>query len=136
MGRLEEAQARGDVIIIRFADDFIVGFEHREDAERFREELGGRLAKFGLELHPGKTRLIEFGRLAARLPHGTGRGETGDVHVPGVHAHLRDDQAGTVLGQAEHRHEKVTAKLSRVKAEMRRRRTCPSPSRDDGWPPW
>ena len=44
--------AHGDVIIIRFADDFIVGFEHRHDAERFRDELGGRLARFGLELHP------------------------------------------------------------------------------------
>ena len=44
----------------------IVGFEHREDAERFRDELGGRFAKFGLELHPDKTRLIEFGRHAAR----------------------------------------------------------------------
>ena len=58
--------ARGDVIIVRFADDFIVGFEHREDAERFRDELRGRFAKFGLELHPDKTRLIEFGRHAAR----------------------------------------------------------------------
>jgi hypothetical protein len=53
--------ARGEVIIVRWADDFIVGFEHREDAERFLAGLCGRLARFGLELHPDKTRLLEFG---------------------------------------------------------------------------
>ncbi len=72
--------ARGDVIIVRFADDFIVGFEYREDAERFRDELRGRFAKFGLELHPDKTRLIEFGRHAARnrAARGEGKPETFD----------------------------------------------------------
>ncbi|HEY5358657.1 MAG TPA: reverse transcriptase domain-containing protein [Streptosporangiaceae bacterium] len=49
--------AHGDVIIIRFADDFIVGFEHRQDAERFRDELGGRFVRLGLELHPAENRL-------------------------------------------------------------------------------
>ena len=49
-------------MIVRFADDFVVGFEHREDAERFWADLRGRLAKFGLELNAEKTRLIEFGR--------------------------------------------------------------------------
>jgi RNA-directed DNA polymerase len=72
--------AHGDVIIVRFADDFIVGFEYQEDAERFLDELRGRFAKFGLELHPGKTRLIEFGRLAAtkRARRGLGKPETFD----------------------------------------------------------
>ena len=64
--------ARGDVIIVRFADDFIVGFEYREDAEKFLDELRERFAKFGLELHPDKTRLIEFGRFAAGRPGGRG----------------------------------------------------------------
>ena len=70
--------AHGDVIIIRFADDFIVGFEHRHDAERFRDELGSRVARFGLELHPDKTRLVEFGRRAARdrAARGEGKPET------------------------------------------------------------
>ena len=63
------------MIIVRFADDFIVGFEHREDAERFLDELRGRFAKFGLELHPDKTRLIEFGRHAARNRAAQGRGK-------------------------------------------------------------
>ena len=67
--------ARGDVIIVRFADDFIVGFEEREDAERFLAEMRERFAKFSLELHPGKTRLIEFGRHAARRRAARGEGK-------------------------------------------------------------
>ena len=64
--------ARGDVVIVRFADDFVVGFEHRDDAERFWAELRDRLAKFSLELNAEKTRLIEFGRFAARQSSGAG----------------------------------------------------------------
>jgi RNA-directed DNA polymerase len=72
--------AHGDVIIVRFADDFIVGFEHEEDARWFLADLRERFAKFGLELHPGKTRLIEFGGHAAvrRVARGLGRPETFD----------------------------------------------------------
>ena len=62
---MEERQARGDVVIVSFADDFVVGFEHRDDAERFWADLRERLAKFSLELNAEKTRLIEFGRFAA-----------------------------------------------------------------------
>ena len=58
--------ARGEVILVRFADDYVAGFEHRDDAERFLADLRDRFAQFGLELHPDKTRLIEFGRFAAR----------------------------------------------------------------------
>jgi len=82
--------AHGDVIIVRFADDFTVGFEHRDDAERFLQELRSRFAKFGLELHPGKTRLIEFGRHAARnrAARGEGKPETfaflGFTHICGL----------------------------------------------------
>ena len=68
-------QAHGDVIVVRFADDFIVGFEHKADAERFLSDLRQRLAKFNLELHPDKTRLIEFGRRTAR--NRKARGEVG-----------------------------------------------------------
>lgn len=59
-------QARGDVIVVRFADDFVVGFQYRFEAERFQAELRQRLTRFGLEVHSGKTRLIEFGRFAAQ----------------------------------------------------------------------
>jgi len=72
--------ARGDVIITRFADDFVVGFQHRGDANRFLHDLRERFAKFNLELHPDKTRLIEFGRFAAqhRSERGVGKPETFD----------------------------------------------------------
>jgi group II intron reverse transcriptase/maturase len=70
--------ARGDVVITRFADDFVVGFEHRSDAERFWADLRDRLAKFGLELNAEKTRLVRFGRFAAqqRAERGLGKPET------------------------------------------------------------
>ena len=75
-----DRHAHGDVIFVRYADDFVMGFQHREDAERFRQDLRERLAKFGLELHPEKTRLIEFGRFAAqrRIERGEGKPETFD----------------------------------------------------------
>src|SRR5438128_2169873 len=76
--RWRKKQARGDVVVVRFADDFVVGFEHREEAEQFLAELRERFAKFGLTLHPDKTRLIEFGRFAAanRKARGDGKPET------------------------------------------------------------
>jgi len=70
--------ARGDVIVVRYADDAVLGFEHREEAEGFLEQLRERLRKFGLELHPEKTRLIEFGRYAAAAGEAWRR-ETGDL---------------------------------------------------------
>src|SRR5262245_66243656 len=61
--------AAGDVIVVRYADDTIVGFEHQHEAERFLADLKTRLAHFGLTLHPDKTRLIEFGRSAIADRH-------------------------------------------------------------------
>jgi RNA-directed DNA polymerase len=68
------------MIVVRFADDVIVGFEHLDDAKQFLRDLRERLARFGLELHPDKTRLIEFGRFAAknRAARGLGKPETFD----------------------------------------------------------
>jgi len=76
----KKRQARGDVIIVRFADDFIVGFQHLGDAKQFLRDLRERFAKFNLGLHPTKTRLIEFGRFAAenRKKRGLGKPETFD----------------------------------------------------------
>lgn len=73
-------RARGEVAVIRYADDFVIGFERKEEAERCLGELRDRFAKFGLKLHEGKTRLIEFGRRAARnrKARGEGRPETFD----------------------------------------------------------
>ena len=78
--RWRKRQARGDVIVVRWADDFIVGFEHRWEGERFLTELRERFGKFGMELHPDKTRLIEFGRYARsnRARRGEGKPETFD----------------------------------------------------------
>ena len=79
--------ARGDVVIVRFADDVVVGFQYESDARRFQAELAERLAKFNLELSADKTRLVEFGRFAAerRARRGLGRPETftflGFVHI-------------------------------------------------------
>ena len=73
-------EARGVMIFVRYADDYVAGFQHRQDAERFLRDLKGRLGQFGLELHPDKTRLIEFGRfaIADRKKRGQGRPETFD----------------------------------------------------------
>jgi RNA-directed DNA polymerase len=73
-----QRRMRGDMIAVRFADDFVVGFEHRQEAERFLVELRERFAQFGLELHPDKTRLIEFGRYAdeRRRDRGDGKPES------------------------------------------------------------
>ena len=72
---------RGDVIVVRYADDTIVGFEHQHEAEQFLADLKDRLAQFGLSLHPEKTRLIEFGAVCRRTPTGTGRRQAGDGKV-------------------------------------------------------
>ena len=69
-----EKVAQGDMIVVRYADDLVAGFQHQADAERFLREFQERLAKFGLELHPEKTRLIEFGRFAARTGGSAERG--------------------------------------------------------------
>ena len=76
--RWRRRNASGDVIIVRYADDYIVGFQHRDDAQRFLADLRDRLAAFGLELAPEKTRLIQFGRFAAqqRAARGLGKPET------------------------------------------------------------
>ncbi len=70
-----KTRAHGDVVIVRYADDFVVGFEDRQEAQQFLEELGQRFAKFNLKLHPDKTRLIEFGPRAAHDRQGRGEGK-------------------------------------------------------------
>src|SRR6202045_404467 len=79
----------GDIIVVRYADDMVLGFQHRGDAERFLQDWRDRLQKFGLELHPDKTRLIEFGRFAAGSRKQRGGGQAGDVQLSGVRAYLR-----------------------------------------------
>jgi RNA-directed DNA polymerase len=119
--------ARGDVILVRYADDYVVGFERREDAERFLAELRSRFAEFGLELHPDKTRLIEFGRFAAerRKARGLRKPETfeflGFTHICAKPRHGRFKVKRVTSKK------KMRAKLQAVKAEMWRRMHHPIP---------
>jgi len=121
-------QARGDVIVVRFADDFIVGFQHKSDAERFWAELAERLKTFALELHPDKTRLLEFGPFAAskRKRRGQGKPETFDflgfTHICGK---KRSNGRFTVIRQTMRK--RLQAKLKQVKTELRRRLHDPVP---------
>src|SRR5580704_1295154 len=121
--------AQGDVIVVRYADDLVVGFESRAEAERFLEEFRERLAKFGLELHPQKTRLIEFGRFAVqnRNLQGQGKPETftflGFTHYCGKR---RKD--GAFIVWRETAKKRLVAKLKEIKVELKRRRHDPIPS--------
>ncbi len=115
-------KATGDVIIVRYADDAVLGFQHREDATRLLLELQERMAKFGLELHPEKTRLIEFGRYAAerRRLRGAGSPETfnflGFTHICGTHR-----KTGHFIIIRTTISTRMAAKLKQIHAELRRR---------------
>jgi len=126
--RWRQKQARGDVIVVRFADDFVVGFEHRVEAERFLTELRERFARFGLELHPEKTRLIEFGRRARRNREDRGdRGAPGSFNFLGfTHSCGKQRKGGfTVLRQTMRK--RWQAKLKAVKTELKARMHDPIP---------
>ena len=119
--------ARGDMIIVRFADDFIAGFEHLGDARQFLRDLRDRFARFCLELHPGKTRLIEFGRFAAvrRAARGAGKPETFDflgfTHICGK------TRAGRFQVRRITISKRMRAKLKEVKDQLKQRRHEPVP---------
>ena len=123
-----KTKARGDVIVVRFADDFVVGFQHRSDAERLHKDLEERFAKFKLRLHPDKTRLIEFGYFAAnnRRRRGQGKPETfnflGFTHICGK---KRSNGMFTVYGRTISKRDR--AKLKEIKAGLRRRMHEPVP---------
>jgi RNA-directed DNA polymerase len=118
--------ATGDMVVVRHADDFVVGFQHRHDAERFLRELGGRMEKFGLALHPEKTRLIEFGRFAAenRRARGDSKPETftflGFTHICG-----RKHWSGGFIVKRRTAAERLRAKLQEVREALLRRRHEP-----------
>ena len=115
-------RATGEVIVVRYADDSVLGFQYRADAERFLQEWRERLRKFGLELHPDKTRLIEFGRFAAvsRKQRGAGKPETFDflgfTHICGL---SRKNRKFLVLRKTVRK--RLLAKLKELKEELRRR---------------
>jgi RNA-directed DNA polymerase len=119
--------ARGEVILVRFADDYVAGFERREDAERFLADLRDRFAQFGLELHPEKTRLIEFGRFAARDRERRGDRKPETFEFLGLTHVCAKDRHGRFKLKRVTSKKKMRSKLHAVKAEMRRRMHHPIP---------
>ena len=124
--------ARGDVTLVRFADDYIVGFEHRDDAERFLADLRERFAKFALELHPEKTRLIESGRYAARdrRRRGDGRPETFEF-LGFTHICARTRKSGRFKLKRVTSKKRMRAKLQELKEELKLRRHLPVPEQGE-----
>jgi group II intron reverse transcriptase/maturase len=120
--------AHGDVVITRFADDFVVGFEHQEDAERFWADLHDRLAQFGLELNAEKTRLIEFGRHAARDRKARGLGKPETFQFLGfTHVCAKTRKSGRFKLKRITDSKRVRAKQHALKGEMRQRMHLPIP---------
>ena len=113
--------ARGEVVVVRYADDNVLGFQHRSDADRFLEDFRERLRKFGLELHPDKTRRIEFGRFAEqdRKRRGEGKPETFDflglTHISGK------DRNGSFALKRKTISKRLRARLLEIKQQLRGR---------------
>jgi group II intron reverse transcriptase/maturase len=119
--------ARGEVIITRYVDDFIVGFQYRADAERYLRELRERLKQFSLELHPEKTRLIEFGRFAVNNRKQAGQGAPETFNYLGFTHLCATTRAGKFWVQRRTMQKRMTAKLHELKSELQRRRHQPIP---------
>ena len=123
VNKWRKSEAHGEVIIVRYADDFVMGFQHRRDAERFMQELHQRLNKFCLELNQDKTRLIEFGRFAVsnRKSRGLGKPETFDflgfTHICGA---TSKKKRFTVIRKTIAM--RMRAKIKEVKIEILKRR--------------
>jgi group II intron reverse transcriptase/maturase len=120
-------EATGDMIIVRYADDFIIGFEHEHDARRFWEELRERLQKFALTLHPEKTRLIEFGRFAAKNRKARGLGKPETFNFLGFTFICGKSRWGKFLVKRKTRRDRMRAKLKMITEELRRRMHWPIP---------
>ncbi|QUN32873.1 hypothetical protein KB879_33770 (plasmid) [Cupriavidus sp. KK10] len=120
-------EAKGNIIILRYADDIVVGFAHETDARRFWGALRSRFEQFSLALHPDKTRLLEFGRFAAanRARRGLGKPETftflGFIHICGK------SRRGAFLLHRKTRGDRMREALRRVKEQLRRRMHDPIP---------
>ncbi len=114
-------EATGDMIIVRYADDFIVGFQHEGDARRFLDELRDRLEEYALSLHPEKTRLIEFGRFAAlnRKRRGLGKPET--FNFLGFTFICGKSRRGKFLIKRKTRRDRMRSKLKEIRQALRRR---------------
>ncbi len=126
--RWRRQEARGDMIVVRYADDLVAGFEREDDARRFLDAMRERFAVFALSLHPDKTRLIAFGRFAAvdRKRRGLGKPETFDflgfTHICGT------SRRGFFQLKRKTRRDRLRVKLKQIKEELRRRMHQPIPA--------
>jgi group II intron reverse transcriptase/maturase len=114
--------AHGDVIIVRYADDFVVGFQYQREAERFWRELAGRLADFSLELHPDKTRLVEFGRFSVQNRKARGEGKPETFEFLGFTHIVDESRRGWFRVRRQTSRSRVQRKLGELKKELVRRR--------------
>ena len=125
--RWRHREARGNVVIVRYADDTVVGFEHEADAKRFLTELQERMGKIALSLHPEKTRLIEFGRHAADNRKGRGLGKPETFCFLGfVHICARSRRGGFQI-KRKSRRDRMRVKLREIKEALRKRMHEPIP---------
>ena len=125
--RWRRREARGDMVIVRFADDFVVGFEHEADAQRFRDALRQRFEEFSLSLHPDKTRLIEFGRHAADRRARAGLGKPETFQFLGFVFFCGKSRRGKFLLHRRSRRDRMRAKLKVIKEGLRERMHQPIP---------
>jgi hypothetical protein len=116
-----EKVAKGEMIMIRYADDLVVGFQHRAEAERFLREFRERLAKFGLEIHPEKTRSIEFGRFARVNWKQRGAGKPETFTFLGFTHYCGTNSKGHFVVWRRTAAKRMRAKLQGIKQELRRK---------------
>jgi RNA-directed DNA polymerase len=122
-----QKRARGKMMVVRYADDIVVGFQSKSDAERFTQELELRMRSFGLELHPEKTRLLEFGRSAARNRQKRGAGKPETFHFLGFTHICGRTKKGSFALLRQTIRQRQQAKLRKVKLELARRLHAPIP---------
>jgi hypothetical protein len=125
--RWRQREATGDMIIVRYADDVVVGFEHEDDARRFLAAMRARLEEFDLTLHPDKTRLIEFGRHAAVNRKRRGLGKPDTFAFMGFTFICGKSRQGRFQLRRKTRGDRMRAKLREVKEELRHRMHWPIP---------
>ena len=125
--RWRRHEATGDMIIVRYADDVVAGFEHEDDARRFLDAMRARLEEFALSLHPDKTRLIEFGRHAAANRECRGLGKPETFNFLGFSFICGKSRRGGFLVKRKSRRDRVRAKLAEVKEELWQRLHRPIP---------
>ena len=118
-----QREACGDMIVVRYADDLIVGFEHEADARRFWDAMRERFEQFSLELHRQKTRLLEFGRYAIERRQRTGQGKPQTFNFLGFTFICGRSRRGAFLLRRHTRRDRMRAALQEVKTQLRNRRS-------------